>query len=175
MNSCSNPIERDHDEKLYFAYGSNMNPERIAERLKRLPKAKMGCLKGYQLIFNKIASGKSGIGYANIVISKDDTVFGVLYYVTNEDLCILDDYEGVGNSHYYRAEVPIFTEESGVLLAITYIACQNRTTDSLKPTREYLNHLLEGRAFLPPDYIARLERITVATNERKTHEKTDIR
>jgi gamma-glutamylcyclotransferase (GGCT)/AIG2-like uncharacterized protein YtfP len=162
LNSCENAKEKGRDGKWYFAYGSNMNPERIKERLDRKPKAKRGRLGGYRLAFNKIADGKTGIGYANIVASEGDVVFGVLYSVTEEDLRLLDIFEGVADGHYFRANVTIVLDGGEELLATTYMACQNRTAQSLKPTREYLKHLLKGKEFLPSDYVTGLERIAVA-------------
>ena len=38
--------------------------------------------------------------------------------------------------------------------AVTYVAL--RTREGLRPTREYLGHLLAGRDLLPRDYVERL-------------------
>ncbi len=51
----------------YFAYGSNMNPARMASRGMRYRRSVAGFLEGWTLAFNKRANGREGRAYANIV------------------------------------------------------------------------------------------------------------
>lgn len=90
----------------YFAYGSNMNPERMRERNIYFSSRNHATLKGFRLEFNKVASRNSEEGYANIVLDKDGTVEGILYDITNSDLIKLDRYEGYPD-HYNRVKVNI--------------------------------------------------------------------
>ena len=46
----------------YFAYGSNMDEERLKERCPDSKSVGSGVLKGYKLVFNKIANAERGIG-----------------------------------------------------------------------------------------------------------------
>jgi gamma-glutamylcyclotransferase len=142
----------------HFAYGSNMDLTRIEERLHRLPQATCVCLKGYRLLFNKRAETKAGIGWANIVERPDDVVHGILYELTKEELDTLDKYEKVKEGHYRHETVSVQISDGTTTTAIAYVARSEWVEDGLLPTREYLNHLLAARDYLPPDYVAALEK-----------------
>jgi gamma-glutamylcyclotransferase len=51
----------------YFAYGSNMDPERMRERNITFSQRICAVLKGYRLEFNRVASRNPQEGYANVV------------------------------------------------------------------------------------------------------------
>lgn len=143
----------------HFAYGSNMDPTRIAERLKRLPQATRAYLNGYRLRFNKRAKGKPGIGWANIVRGEDsDTVYGLLYDLTEEELKKLDGFEGVIEGHYRRKTVAVQLAGGTMVPAIACVACPEWVEDNLLPTPEYLNRLLAAGDYLPADYVAALQK-----------------
>jgi hypothetical protein len=68
---------------------------------------------------------------------------------------VLDYWEGVAGGHYERRTVPVRRSDTGeVVAAITYVALL--VGEGLKPTREYLGHLLAGRDLLPAEYWDRL-------------------
>ena len=46
----------------YFAYGSNMNPERVKARGLEYSQVLSGQLSGYELVFNKYSAKRAGIG-----------------------------------------------------------------------------------------------------------------
>ena len=79
--ASSNNQERCVECDYYFAYGSNMNPARMAVRGMRYRQSLRAQLPGWQLAFNKRAHGKEGIAYANIVKAEHSgaEVQGVLY------------------------------------------------------------------------------------------------
>ncbi len=62
----------------------------------------------------------------------------------------------MAGGHYERRTVPVAGAATpGVAVeAITYVALL--TGEDLRPTREYLSHLLAGRDLLPADYFRRL-------------------
>jgi len=108
--------------------------------------SKRAYLEGYRLVFNKLAKSGCGRGFANIVPDANSRVEGILYSVTEDALQILDQYEGVKDGHYHRStqlEIIPCEDETPVIAAV-YIACEGKTREGLKPTREYLNHLLAG-------------------------------
>lgn len=76
---------------LYFAYGSNMNPERMEQRC---PGA-VGL--GYAVLSNYCLTERL---YADIDTAVGDEVHGVLYLITPTHLAMLDRYEGC--PHVYR-------------------------------------------------------------------------
>jgi gamma-glutamylcyclotransferase len=61
----------------YFAYGSNMDSERMSERSIRFSQRTHATLKGCRLDFNKVASRNPQEGYANVVKFENGIVEGV--------------------------------------------------------------------------------------------------
>jgi cation transport regulator ChaC len=136
------------NKKRYFAYGSNMNPERMRKRMGYLPPSRKAVLQDYNLTFNKISSKNPSEGVANIIPLADSQVEGILYEVTDQDIAKLDAYEGVP-TNYIRHIVKV--DCKGELInALTYIAV--KVKDGLKPSRDYLNHLLAAKESLSEDY-----------------------
>ena len=136
----------------YFAYGSNMSARRIRHRLGRSPARISAKLSDYILLFNK--PSQDG-GKANIKKSIGDKVEGILYSLDEKDLKILDNFEGVYENHYKRKEIQVKDLYGHLIPAIAYIAI--KTGPESRPTKEYLNFLLEGEHLLSPEYVARLE------------------
>lgn len=141
----------------YFAYGSNMNTERMIKRGIRFSERKRAVLKGWKLMFNKMAS-RPGEGYANIVEDEREMVEGILYEIPCSDICKLDRYEGYPD-HYIRVNVTVKLENGRKAKAVTYIANQDKVRDGLKPSKEYLRHLLKGSDLLSREYREMLRKI----------------
>lgn len=143
----------------YFAYGSNMSALRLfEERLKPegvgTGQRIAGRLDGWRLAFNK--QGRvPGTGAGNIVQAPGEAVHGTLNLLPAKGFEVLDRYEGVSGGHYERRNVSVWRGDTGATVgAITYVALL--TAADLRPTREYLGHLLAGRDLLPADYFRRL-------------------
>lgn len=134
----------------YFAYGSNMNPARMRERVGDWHARMPGRLPGFRLAFDKRAAHPEGAGFANIAPEAGGVVEGVLYRLDEAALEKLDGYEGYPG-HYGREEMEVRCDD-GVVRAWVYVAMPARTEEGLRPTREYLEHLLAGRNFLSDDY-----------------------
>ena len=117
----------------YFAYGSNMDKNRMNERKINFTSRKGAKLYGYKLVFNKKASG-GDFTYANIIHSESDYVEGAVYEFPCIEISNLDKYEGYPD-HYDRKEV-VLTENCGnKIKAITYIAQLDKTVDGLLPQK----------------------------------------
>lgn len=138
----------------YFAYGSNMNPQRMREREVRFSERIPAILKGYTLRFNKVASRNNCEGFANIATDAKGVVEGVLYEIPDNDLKKLDVREGYPD-HYDRLKVRVLTS-TGEEEAITYVACPNKVAEGLNPSREYLAHLMAAMGMLSEKYYQRL-------------------
>jgi cation transport regulator ChaC len=142
----------------YFAYGSNMNAQRLfGERLNPEGVARgeriAGRLDGWRLTFNKRARLPAGAG--NIVPAVGEVVHGTLNRLPPKGFEILDRYEGVAGGHYERRLLPVVRADTGATIeAVTYVALL--VSEALRPTRDYLGHLLAGRDLLPADYYERL-------------------
>lgn len=142
--------------RWYFAYGSNMNAARLADREVTFEARIAGRLDGWQLTFDKMARGPAGAGAGNIVQRPGATVHGTLNALADEGFAILDRFEGVADGHYERRTVPVVCTDTGVTVeAITYVAL--KVGPGLRPRRDYLAHLLAGRDLLPADYVTWLE------------------
>ena len=140
----------------YFAYGSNMDAERMRERGIRFSQRTHGILKGYRLEFNKIASRNPQEGYANVVRFENGIVEGVLYEIPDSDLSKLDMFEGYPD-HYDRLMIKVQLDDGQKLEAIIYIAQPDQIAEGLKPSRDYLNHLLAAKDLLSESYRRKLE------------------
>jgi cation transport regulator ChaC len=144
----------------YFAYGSNMNAVRMfEERLQPegVPRGERiaGRLDGWRLAFNKRARAPLGASVGNIVPATGASVHGTLNLLPARGFEILDRYEGVAGGHYEQRNMPVVRADTGATVeAVTYVALL--VGEALRPTRDYLGHLLAGRDLLPPDYCARL-------------------
>ncbi|MEE8057295.1 MAG: gamma-glutamylcyclotransferase family protein [Pseudomonadales bacterium] len=133
----------------YFAYGSNVNPARMRARGISFKGAMGGILPRYELRFNKRASHKNNIAYANIAYARDardGRVEGVLYQLERaNDIEIMDQFEG--NPVRYSREVYRIETGSGVVNAWVYVANRAMLAEGLLPERCYLNQLIAGRQY----------------------------
>ena len=139
----------------YFAYGSNMDTNRMNERKLNFTSRQFSKLDGYKLVFNK-KSDKQGM-VSNIEQSISDFVEGALYEFPDTDISKLDKAEGYPN-HYDRMEVTVVTKDGSQTVATTYIAKQDKIVNGLNPTKKYLNHLLAGQDILTKEYFDKLSK-----------------
>jgi len=140
----------------YFAYGCNMNPEKMEDRNITFSHRTLAILKGYNLKFNKVASSNPKEGYANIVPYEKGIVEGALYDIQDSALSNLDRYEGYPN-HYDKIRVKVLLDIGQEVEAITYIAKPDKIKEGLKPKKDYLKHLLSACDILSEPYCKRLK------------------
>ena len=139
----------------YFAYGSNMNSERVRQRKMSFESSGSGYLFGYSLRFNKRSVKYPGAAAANVVASAKGVTEGVVYRLVEPvQIEMMDPYEGYP-LRYRRTAMPIITKAGGVD-AWVYIANEDHVAEGLAPARCYLNHLLEGRDYLSDSYFEAL-------------------
>jgi cation transport regulator ChaC len=148
----------------YFAYGSNMDEKRLRERIGEFERGKVAYLQGYRLVFDKSADSPR-VGFANIISDKEKVVIGVLYELTDKQLLILDDYEGVAHNQYKRSSVKVFDERKQSIEAMTYLATD--CGSDLKPYNWYLDYLIKGaeQHDFPNEYLKMLQDIEIVTNK----------
>ena len=140
---------------LYFAYGSNLSEKRMRDERKiRYYSRKFAILKDYKLVFNKRSKDDPDIGYANIIKSQGAFVEGALYEINDSDIHILDRCEGFPR-HYDRITVTL----NGNINAIAYIAQPEMINENAKPTKKYIEFLLEGKDLLSESYYEILKEI----------------
>ena len=122
------------------------------ERLGWSPSRSDAILPDYEMIFNKHSNDG---GKANIMSSPGNIVEGILYSVNEEDLLILDKYEGVAAKQYKRHEIEVRNNNNNSITAVTYKALNTGKISA--PTEEYLSYILEGKEFLSLRYYTKLK------------------
>ena len=138
------------DPVYYFAYGSNMNPERMLEREAVFTLRQWHTLPGYSLRFNKASSKNPATGCANIVPDERGVVEGIIYKITVRGLYNLDVFEGYPE-HYGRIKLILDIGASKETVK-AYSAMPDKVLEGLRPTKSYLGHLLKAGDDLSPEY-----------------------
>lgn len=139
----------------YFAYGSNMNPERVRQRGLVVVRAEGARLPGFRLLFDKHAPAHAGTGHANVARDPGSVVEGVLYWLADAaEILKMDPFERAP-VNYSRDLVEVHTA-AGPMWTWTYFANPAVRRQGLLPSRSYLAHLLCGRPYLSPAYYERL-------------------
>ncbi len=136
----------------YFAYGSNMNPQRMLDRGVLFEERVAAKLPGYELQFNKQWTLKPEAGVANINPKESGMVEGILYTLYDISLDKLDEFE----INYDRISITVVLANDNKQEAIAYKARQHVIQEGLKPTREYLGHVLKGEDLLSQEYVKKL-------------------
>jgi len=150
---------------LYFAYGSNMDEQRV-KAANRCPDARFifkAILPGHRLVFTCGTNADSCA--ADAVPDPDSQVWGVVYDITASDRQQLDARESVAIPPYRPKEVLVHPDgdvEQRVVV-LTYGASDTADTQRA-PSQECLDYLLRGARHwgLPARYIAQLERMETA-------------
>src|SRR6185436_10107348 len=110
---------------LYFAYGSNMDEQRVTAA-NRCPNARFifnAILPGYRLVFTHRTD--AGTGAADVALDPASRVWGVVYDITDSDRRQLDAREGVAQRGYRPKEVLVHPDgdmEQRVMV-LTYTVC----------------------------------------------------
>ena len=143
----------------YFAYGSNISENRMKfERNINFISRKKSRLENYKLLFNKVSKKNCYLGFANIVESEGDFVEGALYELNDSDINIIDRFEGANSSpnHYYRKNVNVICEDK-IFDAVVYVANPVMIRENIKPDKNYLNYILEGKDIFSNEYYEKLK------------------
>jgi gamma-glutamylcyclotransferase (GGCT)/AIG2-like uncharacterized protein YtfP len=155
----------------YFAYGSNLEPEQMQHRCPGHTVVGLAELRDHRLAF-PLTSHDWGGGVASVVTAHGQSVWGMVFDLTDADLEALDRYEGYRgrddqHSLYDRETVTVelVRADDGSfprrLRPLIYLA---RAANPSPPSRRYLDAIVKGAKHhrLPDDYIARLMATPVA-------------
>jgi gamma-glutamylcyclotransferase len=130
----------------YFGFGSNLDPDRLRERIGGWSGTVKGTLPDFRLTFNKKASFDDCV-YANIVTGLDGKdVPLVAYEVSQEAINTLDRYEGEGVD-YIRTVLPMRTESGKEQFGWVYIANPDKIIRGGNASDEYREHIVLGYDF----------------------------
>jgi hypothetical protein len=131
-----------------------MSNNNINDRLSNCELFNIGKIDNKKFICNKRST--DGSAKANLVDSNGDEVWGVIYYINNSQLKVLDEIE----SGYDREVLNIILSEGSNILAEVYIS--SKTTEFHNATEEYKNAIVEGAIEnnLPAHYVDELKQIS---------------
>ena len=128
------------NEKLYFAYGSNMNRNQMAFRCPDAEVVESVRLEGYRLAFRTNGGGN---GVATVVPEEGSYVDGVLWRISERVEQHLDHYEGF--PYLYGKEPVVVTDQDGVRREIMAYTMNSPYKDvPAMPSKAYLEGILNG-------------------------------
>ena len=154
--------------KLYFAYGSNLNPEQMNKRCPSNTFKSVALLPGFRVAFTRYSEGRKG-GVADVV--EDDSspgVWGVVYEITEEDLERLDacgGYRGKDKRNIYEryGSLVLIDGDEGQTLGVLLYSVASKSNEEYLPNNEYMNQIITGAEHwgLPEEYTGMLKGLPV--------------
>lgn len=147
---------------LYFGYGSNLNPVALRAKGVEPLESQPALVHGWRLEFSVTPPFPSQGGMATIVQTDDpvDVVHGVLHRCEDSAFVAIDTFEARG-IFYERIEVEAAPYSGGAQRACAYVVLPRFHDRTLRPTRRYLDMLLNGASTMRLDaaYVDRLRLI----------------
>lgn len=140
---------------LYAAYGSNLDPDRMAHRAPHSPLQATGWLSGWRLTFGGEDVGWEG-PIATVVEDEFEQVYVAMYDLTPADERALDEWEGVPIDLRRKIRVRIQTLD-GDALAWIYVL---DAYEGGVPSARYLGLLADSAEAggAPHDYVTELRK-----------------
>lgn len=125
----------------YFAYADNLNPTQLK---KRAPEHQFICkayLPDHTIQFCRWSSQwRCGLG--SVSPSPGEQVWGIVLEITEEDLKLLDEFEGdVPPGSFRHLPVTVMTEEGEKLFVTAHAATP---IGKFKPKEHYLDWVIKG-------------------------------
>ncbi len=162
----------------YLAYGSNLHPLRLLERIPSCEFIETKALEGYQLHFHK-HSTTDGSGKCNMVLTQNpnDLTQVAIYRMDTQHKSLLDEFEGEGYE-VTSAPLSVLGVEQEVFW---YQATQNYINDDLAPYSWYKQIVLLGATHhqFPSAYLTAIEQVTAIPDpdpgRLSTHEDLILR
>jgi gamma-glutamylcyclotransferase (GGCT)/AIG2-like uncharacterized protein YtfP len=134
------------DTEFVFAYGSNLDSERMIGRVPSATVVGVSDLPLHTLRFHKWNEDGTAKADALRTGVQSDRVEGVIYRIATADLPALDRVEGRGNG-YERHSMPFTVlggPGSGTYQAWVYIAQTSHIYEELLPAQWYVDHVMRG-------------------------------
>lgn len=160
----------------YFAYGSNLHPMRLMERVSSAKLIGDVQLGNHKLTFHK--KSLDGSSKCNLFETGEslDSVYGAIYELAPEHKSILDKFEGKG-AGYIDTQIQ-FQYQGKEYNCFTYLAQQSHITDSLKPYHWYKEMVVLGAKYLkfPNTYISSIESVESMDDpdKKRSNEKDEL-
>ncbi|KAF8809055.1 hypothetical protein BYT27DRAFT_7163404 [Phlegmacium glaucopus] len=140
------------DKTVYLGYGSNLWLNQMKRRCPESKYIGFASLSDWRWIINDR-------GYANIISSPGDIVYGLVFQLTAKDESSLDNYEG---STYEKLYFPVDLVAKGdvsnrrSVKSLIYVDMERKTES--EPVKEYIYRMNMGiidalKEGIPADYI----------------------
>lgn len=123
------------EERLYFAYGSNINLDQMAYRCPDAEVVGPVTLENHELLFRRG-------GFATIAPKEGETVTGLLWSITPECEQSLDRYEGY--PRFYDKRPVTVRDSQGQELSVMAYIMDERFREPMLPACSYYHGILEG-------------------------------
>lgn len=124
------------EENLYFAYGSNLDLEQMAQRCPDAEIVGPVRLENYELRFR-------GSGFATVAPKKGSTVHGLVWKITPNCEQSLDRYEGYPR-HYIKEAVTVQTADGSKIPVMAYIMAEPMCRQPALPYPRYYRAIQQG-------------------------------
>lgn len=156
--------------ELYFAYGSNLNPERLDAR--GIDPRFIARAQAPRYLTGFPRAMRDGTGVAGLIPAPTENAYGTLYLFDEADWESLDFYEDAPRS-YYRSPIAVTIPIGSTgrpllskLTVVTYMAIAGVPTD---PRADYVEHILKGARHwgLPAPLIQFLTKVPTISPSRR--------
>ncbi|EKD27880.1 MAG: AIG2 family protein [uncultured bacterium] len=149
------PISLADNELYYFAYASNLWFDQMYDRCKNSKYCGLGEIINYRWFI-------TSRGYASIIESDKDVVFGSIFRISKSDEKALDVCEGVSSNKYYKKFINVDFDGSKIS-CLTYIDNETKVGN---PKDEYIVRMNKGiiDAKLPEIYVEKTIRKFIPEN-----------
>ena len=124
------------EENLYFAYGSNLDLEQMAQRCPDAEIVGPVRLENYELRFR-------GSGFATVAPKKGSTVHGLVWKITPNCEQSLDRYEGYPR-HYMKETVTVKDAAGAEIPVMAYIMAEPYCRQPALPSPYYYRVIQRG-------------------------------
>lgn len=144
----------------YFSYSANISVAWFQKRVESAEPLDIYELHGYALKFNKKGDDDSSKANAVYTGNPDDSIWGVVYEIAEEDLHKLEESYNSTTKGYTRKDIMVEVEYEP-RAAFMYVAQESFIDNHLKPYSWYVFHLLHGAmsADFPMEYVGMLQNV----------------
>lgn len=132
--------EKAQKEKLYFAYGMNVNPKKMAGLCPDAHVVGPAVLEDYELLFR---GNTAGNGLETIARKAGGKVHGVLWGITQECEDSLDSYEGYPNL-YDKQQIMVHDLNGQEFSVMSYVMADDRFPHLTRPSSYSYKVIFEG-------------------------------
>ena len=154
---------------FYFAYGSNLHPVRLIERVPSAELVGVSKYPRHALSFHK--RSHDGSSKCNMFSSEADFIYGAIYKLNPEHKDELDKFEGKG---YGYIDQQITLEHNEIqYTCFTYLAQRSYIVSDLKPYHWYKKLVILGAQYLkfPDRYVSSIKAVDSIEDPDATRRK----